>query len=140
MKIELKYNNPDHPPIEIIESRISIADTKDHLSEFTMVKNVEKVTASKVSKLQKIKDGVMGITKATLGLGLASEQEIDARRAICDACEYKKGKMCGVCGCLLSAKTKLAKEQCPKGFWGQSITIENKRSDGCGCGKNKYQT
>tara|TARA_R110002020_G_scaffold15801_5_gene56401 strand:- start:8154 stop:8570 length:417 start_codon:yes stop_codon:yes gene_type:complete len=138
MKIELKYENKNYDPIKIIESRIIISDTKNHLSEFAMVKNIERVTTSKISKLQKIKDGVLGITRAALGLGLASQHEIDARRAICNACEYKKGKICGACGCLLNAKTKLAKEQCPKGFWGQSITIENKRSGGCGCGKNNY--
>lgn len=138
MKIELNYNILGTTPIEIIESRIIVSDSKLPVSEHTMVKNIEKVTTEKVSKLQKFKYGVKGITKATLGLGLASEQEIDARRAICNSCEYRKGKMCGSCGCLLSAKTKLAEEKCPMGFWGQSITIENKRSGGCGCGKNNY--
>lgn len=133
MKIELHYTGNNNPPIKILENRIDISDSKSPITELTMVKTIEKTTA-----LQKIKEGVKGITKATLGIGLASKQEIEARRLICNACEFKKGPMCGACGCLLIPKTKVADEKCPKGFWGTAITIENKRSGGCGCGKNDY--
>ena len=111
---------------------------ENNLSKLSMVKNVEKQTKARVSRIEKLRNGLAGITKATLGIGLASEFEIQARRDICEVCEFRQGKSCGACGCFISPKTKLAKEKCPKGFWGQAITIENQRSGGCGCGKNNY--
>lgn len=47
------------------------------------------------------------------------EIEIIAKKRlkICKACEYKKGKTCGKCGCLLEAKTRSPKSNCPDKRW-----------------------
>lgn len=39
------------------------------------------------------------------------------RLDICNACSYKDGKWCGICGCLLDAKTRVSSEHCPKKYW-----------------------
>lgn len=50
-----------------------------------------------------------------------SQKDIDDRRAICASCEFKKNnKMfdyCGVCKCIIKAKTVLPAAKCPKGKW-----------------------
>ena len=43
-----------------------------------------------------------------------------ARLAVCKACPYiDKGAIdrCGVCGCVLQAKTRAIKSECPKKKW-----------------------
>ena len=39
------------------------------------------------------------------------------RMAICNSCKYKDGSWCGICGCLLDAKTRVYKEHCPYDLW-----------------------
>ena len=134
MRVKITYHDPNIPVKEVAANVANVGENK--LSKLSMVKNVEKQMKKRVSRIEKLKNGVAGITKATLGIGLASEYEIQARRDICEVCEFRQGKSCGACGCFISPKTKLAKEECPKGFWGQAVTIENQRSGGCGCGKN----
>ena len=136
MRIKVTYHDANIPVKEIVPSVKNVGE--ENLSKLSMVKNLEKNTKKEISRLKKIKNGIMGITNATLGIGLASDMEIEVRRSICNGCRFRNGKSCGSCGCLIHPKTKLAKEECPMGFWGQSITIENKRSGGCGCGKNNY--
>lgn len=41
----------------------------------------------------------------------------DKRKNICMVCKYRKGIVCGVCGCFLNAKVLEKSESCPKGFW-----------------------
>lgn len=43
-----------------------------------------------------------------------------ARLAVCEECPFiQKGVMdrCGVCGCVLQAKTRAIKDECPKKKW-----------------------
>ena len=134
MKLEITYHHDSMPIKQVTASVTEVG--KNNLSKLSMVKNVEKQTKERVSRIEKLRKGVVGIAKATLGIGLASEFEIEARRSICEVCEFRQGGSCGACGCYISPKTKLAEEKCPKGFWGTAITIENQRSGGCGCGKN----
>ena len=60
----------------------------------------------------------------------ASDEETERRRAVCRACPTRTVKwdsdFCGApfieapgvsCGCLCSAKTAIASEQCPAGKW-----------------------
>lgn len=67
--------------------------------------------------------GAVGITKAVLHVGRASDEVIANRRAICFGCEFKKSVIggivttCGKCGCSLQAKTVNAAERCPAGKW-----------------------
>ena len=69
--------------------------------------------------------GAIGLAKAALGVGAADEATIEARRAICRACdraircEQKPSLFCRCreCGCVLRAKTRLADESCPLGKW-----------------------
>ena len=66
--------------------------------------------------------GVMGLTKAALGIMKAPEDVILKRRGICNACEHKiivNSKMlggmvgkCELCTCNIKAKTLLSDEEC----------------------------
>ena len=40
-----------------------------------------------------------------------------ARARACQTCEFRVGKTCDICGCLLYAKIRLRDEQCPIGMW-----------------------
>lgn len=72
--------------------------------------------------------GAIGLAKAAFGVGAADEATIEARRAICRACdravrcEQKPSLFCRCreCGCVLRAKTRLAFESCPLGKWASS--------------------
>lgn len=49
-------------------------------------------------------------------LFLRRSQKAKDRLAICDDCEFRKGFVCGECGCVLSAKAE-SDDDCPKGYW-----------------------
>lgn len=53
---------------------------------------------------------VKGITYALLDINgdIAAE-----RRAVCNACPFKKGPNCSKCGCIINAKIRVPHEQCP---------------------------
>lgn len=66
------------------------------------------------SMLQK----AMSVTKAAVrsvlhGLPLVDEDEHKRRLGICRSCEHYDRGSCRICGCGLSAKTKMATEHCP---------------------------
>lgn len=46
-----------------------------------------------------------------------TEKVAYARAGICAKCEYNKGKKCGQCGCILSAKTRSMDSKCPVNKW-----------------------
>lgn len=52
---------------------------------------------------------------------LVSPEEVERRRAICRShngdCYNGSVKMCMECHCFIPAKTQLATEQCPRGYW-----------------------
>lgn len=41
----------------------------------------------------------------------------NSRIKICNKCLDKDGAWCGICGCLLDAKTRVYKEHCPNDLW-----------------------
>lgn len=41
----------------------------------------------------------------------------NSRIKICNKCSDKDGAWCGICGCLLDAKTRVYKEHCPNDLW-----------------------
>lgn len=45
------------------------------------------------------------------------DEETLRRRKICKNCEFRKGKICGVCYCVLKAKTASPDEKCLKNKW-----------------------
>jgi hypothetical protein len=57
------------------------------------------------------------------GLPRRTQVEIEARLAICQACEFLKNNHCGKCGCACNEKNRLinklalATERCPIGKW-----------------------
>lgn len=60
------------------------------------------------------------------------------RLKICVSCELRKGMVCGVCFCPLSAKARIPEEQCPHptelnkwepSYWERVIQDSAKRSD-----------
>lgn len=58
------------------------------------------------------------------GARQCTQEEIDARYAICQACEFFTNGSCGKCGCPLAREKKFisklawASESCPVGKWG----------------------
>lgn len=55
-----------------------------------------------------------GLTKAILQQHTTVSTK---RMGICNNCPNKKGVACGICGCILSAKTKVLEEACPENRW-----------------------
>lgn len=51
---------------------------------------------------------------------------LHTRNARCEICVLNQDGVCSACGCLVMAKTLLASEKCPKGFWSR---IRIKKSD-----------
>lgn len=39
------------------------------------------------------------------------------RLQVCAHCDFRKGTLCGICGCVLEAKARLKEEDCPLGQW-----------------------
>lgn len=46
----------------------------------------------------------------------ATTEESKRRFQICNPCEFRKGTLCGECGCVLVAKTR-SESKCPKNKW-----------------------
>lgn len=49
----------------------------------------------------------------------ASDEVIESRLNLCQACEHFKqnGSRCKLCGCFMKLKTELEKAKCPIGKW-----------------------
>lgn len=77
--------------------------------------------------LEQIIHGTIGIVSSKFDKFNVAEDEAIKRLDICKDCPsliVKRNRLtnsdtfkCGMCGCLLSAKTKLKSEKCPKGHW-----------------------
>lgn len=58
------------------------------------------------------------------GMPRATQEQIDARHAICQTCEHYNGRACRKCGCPVNrekafiSKLSWANEKCPVGKWG----------------------
>lgn len=70
--------------------------------------------------------GIIGITKATLGIDKTSECDYNRRRRICMECPHLNikqtsnmtaKKVCGKCGCNIDLKAKINSEHCPIEKW-----------------------
>ena len=61
--------------------------------------------------------GVVGITKAILGVDAASEKTIRERFLICQGCDRYKHFLCLECGCIVAAKLRIFDEKCPLQKW-----------------------
>ena len=49
---------------------------------------------------------------------IVSEEVAETRRNICRKCEHKTSiGTCGICHCVISAKTRLALAECPEKKW-----------------------
>ena len=70
-------------------------------------------------KAAEIADGYKNLIKSQLGLSSENDEKVfEARREICNACEFKsKLDICLKCGCPLGVKTKSLKTKCPEGLW-----------------------
>lgn len=55
-----------------------------------------------------------GINKAFNGTNTPSSVE---RKKICDGCDENKKGVCGICYCIIKAKTKVFEEYCPMNKW-----------------------
>ena len=65
-----------------------------------------------------IANGAVGLTKYALGIDSIDSPTLARRREICKACHFQtNGITCNICSCIITAKTALAGEKCPQGFW-----------------------
>ena len=51
------------------------------------------------------------------GFRVLSADEQAARAAVCEGCPNRKGDQCTACGCVLSIKTWMPAEHCPRDLW-----------------------
>lgn len=81
-----------------------------------------------MKKLKYIFVGFFRLILSSLGLLKRDENEIlaEQRYEICQACEFRKGIACGICGCHIRAKSKAiykldndgkSIDGCPKKYW-----------------------
>ena len=82
-------------------------------------------SASEPSLLQKAANFATSAVKhVTAGAPRCSQEQIDARYAICQGCEHFDGRACRQCGCpvvrekAFVSKLSWANEKCPVGKWG----------------------
>lgn len=73
-------------------------------------------------KAMKIINKLWHIIKGTIFNIIGKNKSISNERlCICNECEEliksKIGNYCGICGCLLSSKTKVIEEHCPNDKW-----------------------
>ena len=63
--------------------------------------------------------GALKLLKAAMRIGEARWQTVQARQQTCAACDHLKPglfwptRRCGICDCVIAAKTRLASERCP---------------------------
>jgi len=71
------------------------------------------------------------------GMPRCTQEQIDARFAVCQTCEHFDGKACRMCGCpvvrekAFVSKLAWANEKCPAGKWGPvdaSATVVSERT------------
>ena len=62
-------------------------------------------------------NGIAKLLISWFRLCMAPASVIKTRKDICRSCEFFTGTNCSKCGCLISAKTSLATEQCPENKW-----------------------
>lgn len=73
--------------------------------------------------LRKLAHGAAGLAKSRLGIDRASDEVIEYRQNICQACDQAKYRKdgtltkCTICGCGLMDKTRLNHESCPCDKW-----------------------
>jgi hypothetical protein len=77
------------------------------------------------SLLQKAKNfATSAAAHVAAGMPQASQEQIDARFAICQTCQHFDGRACTKCGCpvvrekAFVSKLAWANEKCPAGKWG----------------------
>ena len=76
----------------------------------------------------KMRRGVVGLAKATLGVDKAPTNVVLLRRAVCEVCERAEVRRlggvavlrrCEACSCFILPKTAIMSEVCPEGKWGK---------------------
>lgn len=72
--------------------------------------------------------GALGLLKDALGTDAAPDEVVAARWRLCAGCRHNDRGICTQCNCHLSAKVRLAKEECPlpEPKWA-SITIKGEK-------------
>ena len=69
------------------------------------------------------------MAKVARGEAVLVDADLKAtRRAVCRACDRNVGNRCESCGCWIRAKTLLATEDCPLGYW-PAMLVEHEPSE-----------
>lgn len=79
-------------------------------------------------RIARLAKGAAAFAKLALGVDAADDQTIDSRQAICKVCDGNDRWHCLDCGCILSEKTRLNSEACPRGKW-KKVEITENESD-----------
>lgn len=51
------------------------------------------------------------------GRRIADFELQNARRAVCEGCDFRDGLKCGECGCFLREKVEMERNVCPMDLW-----------------------
>ena len=77
------------------------------------------MSCSGCGKVGALAHGALGLVQATLGVGRTTIEVLRAREEACRGCPKLEpgivwvARRCGICGCFMAAKLRLAKEVCP---------------------------
>jgi len=103
---------------------ITLADGRRLRGELVMERHepaASPATTTVAATASKVLHGAAALAKAAVGLDQAAPDVIAQRQQSCDGCMHKEKKLigswCGLCGCALAAKIRLASERCPAGVW-----------------------
>ncbi len=73
--------------------------------------------------IEKVSHGIVGLTKAAMGMDHPGDEVVKQRWEICKGCEFFRLWQCTDCNCFVPGKIRVASEKCPKGFW-NSVEIQ----------------
>ena len=77
------------------------------------------VAAAKKRRIEASRfDMAKGLVKSAVDLATGGTTDPKERMEICNKCPFKSEQgRCNKCGCVLAAKTRIAKSSCPIGLW-----------------------
>lgn len=67
--------------------------------------------------MRNILRGIAGVLAALAHVDEAQPAVAARRLQRCHVCEWRRGRSCSACGCIVTLKVKVASEDCPHGLW-----------------------
>ena len=126
-KVEIKLTYSTRSDVIDRHKKVNSSDTREGLNTLDRITGTMERQSERRLSVRNIVKGATGLAKSFAGIDIASDEDIQSRREVCEKCEFRSGKKCGKCGCSISHKTRIAIEACPAGYWG-SVEKKTKRS------------